>query len=74
MPKKIYTVSYYDGVPMIRLTGKWLIQNGFNIGDKLKFINGKNMIILTKLSKADTEKLTKEYEIKILKQKLNDLI
>ena len=71
---KIYTVSSYDDNPMIRLTGKWLVNYGFNIGDKLEFVEGKNMIILTKMPACKVNQLKNEYEIKQLQQKLNDLI
>jgi len=74
MPKNIYTVSYYDAhVPMVRLTGKWLKENGINIGDKLKLIQSKNMIILAKLSDREINNLKMEQEIKELKQKLSYL-
>ena len=71
---KIYTVSDYEQKPMIRLRGSWLAKHGFNIGDKLEFIESKNMIILTKLPKDKTNQLKRDFEIRQLQQKINDLI
>jgi len=73
MPKKTYTVYYLDNVPMVRLTGKWLQDIGINIGDKLKLIQSKNMIILAKLSDKETQQLKKDFEIQQLTDRLNDL-
>ena len=70
---KIYTVSNYDNKPFIRLTGKWLEKYGFNIGDKLEFIEGKNIIILAKVPNAKTRQLEKDFEIKQLTKRLNDI-
>ena len=56
---KIYTIYNYDNKPMIRLMGKWLADNGFNIGDKLEFVQGKNMIILTKIPNDKAKQLIK---------------
>ena len=75
MPKsKTYTVSSKDELPFIRLTGKWLVANGINVGDKLELVNSKNMVILTKMSKRKAKQMIKDFEIKQLQQKLNDLI
>ena len=71
--KRRYTVSNYENLPFIRMTGKWLEEIGINIGDKLEFIEGKNMIILTKVSANELKQLKNEYEIKQLQQRLNDL-
>lgn len=35
-------------VPFIKLTGKWLEENGFNIGDKVKISLSKGMLLLVK--------------------------
>ena len=49
MEKRTYKVhSLFDGTPIVKLTGKWLKDKGFNVGEQLQLIEGKNMIILTK--------------------------
>ena len=58
MKKKTYSVSYLTSnaeIPFIRLTGKWLIEKGFNVGDKLELLESKNMLILTKKKSAALE-------------------
>ena len=40
--------------PFIRLSGKWLKEQGFNVGDKLKYISSKNMIILVRMTDNET--------------------
>ena len=40
--------------PFIRLSGKWLKEQGFNAGDKLKYISSKNMIILVRMTDNET--------------------
>ena len=47
--KRTYTIFDLNYVPNIRISGKWLMEQGFNIGDKLEYIEGKNMIILLKI-------------------------
>lgn len=73
MARKMYTVSNFDNVPMIRLTGKWLKERGINIGDKLEFIEGKNMIILSKVSQSELDKINKQNEVNALQKRLNQL-
>ena len=54
---KTYTVGYMMGkhdTPFIRLSGKWLKEQGFNVGDKLKYISSKNMIILVRMTDNET--------------------
>lgn len=49
--KRSYTISYLPSnyeTPYIKITGKWLIERGFNIGDKIELLETKNMLILTK--------------------------
>ena len=42
---KIYTVSSLNDRPFIRLTGKWLENNGFNKGDKIRLFYDKEILI-----------------------------
>ncbi len=74
MYNKTYTVGYMmgkDDVPFIRLSGNWLKEQGFNVGDKLKYISSKNMIILVK--QAVDETLEKQKEIKKIEKQLKEL-
>ena len=57
MDNKRFTVGYmppngYRGLsdPCVRFGGKWLKDFGFSVGDKLELIQGKNMLILVKVS------------------------
>ena len=71
MCNKTYTVGYMmgkDDVPFIMLSGNWLKEQGFNVGDKLKYISSKNIIILVK--QAVDETLEKKKEIKKLEMNM----
>ena len=59
---KIYTVSSLNDRPFIRLTGKWLENNGFNKGDKIRLFYDKEILVLVKID--NNEVLKKEIEIK----------
>ena len=59
---KIYTVSSLNDRPFIRLTGKWLENNGFNKGDKIRLFYDKEILVLVKI--GNNEVLKKEIEIK----------
>ena len=59
--------------PFIRLSGKWLKEQGFNVGDKLKYISSKNMIILVRMTDNETFEDKKQKEISKLKNKLKEL-
>ena len=57
MAKKRFTVGFQipDGyrrghVPYIKFGGKWLREYGFDAGDKLELIRGRNMLIFVKVS------------------------
>ena len=59
---KIYTVSSLNDRPFIRLTGKWLENNGFNKGDKFRLFYDNNILVLIKIDnnevlKKETEKI-----------------
>jgi len=76
MEKRTYTISNVLGkmdTPSLRITGKWLSEKGFNIGDKLEVIESKNMIILTKVPKRKVlfQEALKEY--KVVEKQLNNL-
>jgi hypothetical protein len=57
--KKKFTVGYissnYKGEtdPYIKFGGNWLRDFGIEVGDKLELIQGKNMLVLMKVPKAD---------------------
>ena len=36
--------------PSVWLGGAWLKEYGFNVGDRLKLVKGKNMLVLVKAS------------------------
>lgn len=59
---KIYTVSSLNDRPFIRLTGKWLENNGFNKGDKFRLFYDKEILVLVKI--GNNKVLKKEKEIK----------
>ena len=59
--------------PFIRLSGKWLKEQGFNVGDKLKYISSKNMIILVRMTDNETFEDKKQKEISKLENKLKEL-
>lgn len=76
MFNKTYTIGYMMGkenTSFIRISGKWLNKQGFNIGDKLKYISSKNMIILVKMSDDETLEENKQKEIVKLKKQLKEL-
>ena len=59
---KIYTVSSLNDRPFIRLTGKWLENNGFNKGDKIRLFYDNEILVLIKID--NNEVLKKETKIK----------
>jgi len=46
--ERINKVYYKDEKPMIRLINNFLLENNFNIGDKIKVIYCKNLIQIVK--------------------------
>jgi hypothetical protein len=55
MAKKMFTVgatlgdTYKDPAkPFVKFGGAWLKDYGFNVGDRLELIQGRNMLILVK--------------------------
>lgn len=76
MYNKTYAVGYMmgkDDVPFIRISGNWLKEQGFNVGDKLKYISSKNMIILVKMPDVKSPEDKKQREIKKLEKQLKEL-
>ena len=76
MYNKTYAVGYMmgkDDVPFIRISGNWLKEQGFNVGDKLKYISSKNMIILVKMTDDETLASDKQKEILKLEKQLKEL-
>ena len=50
--RKVYYLNYTDKqVPMIRLSGKYLIRYGINIGDSIKVVYTNEQIVITKIRK-----------------------
>ena len=47
------TVGYLDGKPFIRMSGKWLEEAGFHIGDKFNVTVKENQLVLEKLSMVE---------------------
>jgi len=50
--KRTYTLCSACGFtdrPALTMSGKWLMEKGFYIGDVLEVIESKNMLILTKV-------------------------
>ena len=76
MYNKTYTVGYMMGkedTPFIRLSGNWLKEQGFNVGDKLKYISSKNMIILVRMTDNETLELNKKNKLNKIKKQLKEL-
>lgn len=74
--QRTYTIGYMMGkedTPFIRLSGNWLKGQGFNVGDKLKYISSKNMIILVKMPDVETPDIKKQQEISKLKKQIKQL-
>lgn len=54
---KIYTVTEVADRPTIKLTGKWLEEVGFEVGDKVEAIVENNMLILIKITPEEVKEL-----------------
>lgn len=54
---KIYTVTEVSDRPTIKLTGKWLEEVGFKVGDKVEAIVENNMLILIKITPEEVKEL-----------------
>ena len=56
MANKNFTVGYAPtndyrkmSEPFVKFGGRWLKDFGFDVGDKLELIQGKNMLVLVKI-------------------------
>ena len=54
---KIYTLTEVSDRPTIKLTGKWLEEVGFKVGDKVEAIVENNMLILIKITPEEVKEL-----------------
>ena len=54
---KIYTVTEVSGRPTIKLTGKWLEEVGFQVGDKIETVVENGMLILIKITPKEINEL-----------------
>ena len=50
---KTYTVSDLNFVPAIRITGKWLKENGFDVGDKIRLVSDNGILVLMKMTEEE---------------------
>ena len=48
--RKYKVVSLFDKTPVIKITGKWLKEQGFDTDTIYEVIQGKNMLVLTKIT------------------------
>jgi len=49
--RKIYkVVSLFDKTPVIKITGKWLKERGFDTDTRYEVIEGKNILVLAKIT------------------------
>lgn len=64
MKEKTLKVYYQPGIektyPEIRLSGKWLMMNGFQIGDYIRIAYRKGVILIKKIAISQND----EYEEK----------
>lgn len=54
---KIYTVTEVADRPTIKLTGKWLEEVGFKVGDKIEAVIENGMLILIKITPEEINEL-----------------
>lgn len=74
MQSKIYTIGYIQSnTPCIKITGQWLKNLGFNIGDKLDFSLENGKIVLSKLSLQKRKELDIQLKSKQLEKQLQQL-
>lgn len=70
---KTYTVSNLAEKPAIKITGKWLADNGFDIGDKLELFNDNGILVLIKMDNEEALKNEKQKKILALEKQLKQL-
>ena len=72
--EKIYTVQEMEeGIPRLTIRGKWLNDIGISQGTKLKYIEGKNMIILVKVPEKAAGQQKRQKEISFLERQIKSL-
>ena len=54
---KIYTVTKVADRPTIKLTGKWIEEKDFKIGDKIEAVIENGMILLMKTTKEEEKQI-----------------
>lgn len=59
---KIYTVTEVADRPTIKLTGKWLEEVGFKVGDKIEAVIENGMLILIKITPKEINELKEIYK------------
>ena len=70
--EKIYTVQEMEeGVPRITIRGKWLHSIGIGNGTKLKYVEGRNMIILIKVPEKEAAKHEQCEKMNKLERQIN---
>ena len=68
--KRTYTITDMDGVPALRIRGKFLADDfGIDIGTQIQMIPCKNMLILMKVPEAVTERNKIEKQLAIAEKK-----
>jgi len=64
--KRTYTVQEQEGVPSLRIRGKWLEKElGIDIGTRLQLIPGKNKLILRKIPETIVKREKAERQLAI---------
>ena len=71
--QKTYTVTDVHCKPVIRLTGNWLKENGFDIGDRVELFNDNGILVLIKLTKEEIAEREKYKKILSLEKQLKKL-
>lgn len=70
MDLKTYKVGYSSqgtDIPCIKITGKWLVENGFSVGERLNLVVDDGILFLTKLTEDEFKKLEDTKHIKKIK-------
>ena len=71
---KCYTVQEMEaGIPKVTLRGKWLKEIGLDVGTKLKYVPGKNMIILMKVPEKEAKKQEQDKTLQQLEKQITIL-
>jgi len=71
--QKTYTVTDLSYKPTIRLTGNWLKENGFNIGDQVELFNDNGILVLIKLTDEEIAEREKYKKILSLEKQIKKL-